>query len=80
MKPQVTLVARHIVSEGNLSKIASQLGVFCQSPPWKVCLHESNVGRLPVYTFTSTRKNVPLKTFNQCHAYVSGIQFGINHA
>ena len=78
MKPSVTLVARHSLSEASLRSIARKLAAFCQSPDWTVSVNNDHFA--PVYTFTSTRKNVPLNRYSQCHAYVEGIQFGINHA
>ena len=80
MKPGVTLVAIHTVSESNLNRIARELGTLCDSPPWKISLHNSTVTTMPVYCFTSTRKNVPLSRFIACKAYVDGVQFGMNHA
>ena len=78
MKPSVTLVSRHRLSDESLKKIANYLAIICESPSWTVSTYDGH--SMPIYTFTSTRKNVPMNRYGKCQAYVEGIQFGINHA
>lgn len=76
MKPSVSLVSRHRLSDESLKKIANQLAIICGSPSWTVSVHDDSW--MTVYTFTSTRKNVPMNRYGKCQAYVEGVQFGIN--
>jgi hypothetical protein len=78
MKPSVDLVSCHTLSEANLQKIANHLGSICDSPSWTVSTYEGH--SMPIYTFTSTRVNVPINRYGKCQSYVEGVQFGINHA